>query len=135
MEQSKNLTSSTIKIYPELDKNRDGKIDQNDAIYNQLNVWVDENQDGITDAGELKGLAEAGVASVNLSPYQSLMSFFDQNQDGVLNAEDDVFNYVLIRQDDNGGVTLFIPQVDNEKAKDLFDNFKGTNIITMEICL
>lgn len=112
------------------DENRDGKIDQNDAIYNQLNVWVDENQDGITDTGELKGLAEAGVASVNLSPYQSLMSYFDQNQDGVLNAEDDVFNYVLMRQDDNGGVTLFIPQVDNEKAKELFDNFKGTDIIT-----
>jgi len=112
------------------DENRDGKIDQNDAIYNQLNVWVDENSDGITDAGELKGLAEAGVASVNLSPYQSLMSFFDQNQDGVLNANDEIFNYVLMRQDDNGGVTLFIPQVDNQKAKDLFDNFKGTDIIT-----
>jgi hypothetical protein len=99
------------------DENRDGKIDSNDAIYNQLNVWVDENQDGITDTGELKTLSQAGVASVNLNPYQSLMSYLDQNQDGVLNNQDEAFKYVLLREDDNGGVTLFIPQVDNQKAK------------------
>ncbi|MGE3612529.1 MAG: calcium-binding protein [Sulfurimonas sp.] len=60
------------------DENKDGKIDKNDAIYNQLNVWVDANQDGI------------------------------------LNTQDEAFNYVLLREDDNGGVTLFIPQVDNQ---------------------
>ncbi|MDY3205838.1 MAG: calcium-binding protein, partial [Arcobacter sp.] len=112
------------------DENKDGKIDKNDAIYNKLNVWVDANQDGITDAGELKSLEQAGVASVNLNPYQSLMSYLDQNQDGVLNTQDEAFNYVLLRQDDNGGVTLFIPQVDNQRAKELFENYKGTDIIT-----
>ncbi|MGE3612535.1 MAG: hypothetical protein AB7G20_03490 [Sulfurimonas sp.] len=112
------------------DENKDGKIDKNDAIYNQLNVWVDANQDGITDAGELKTLSQTGVASVNLNPYQSLMSYLDQNQDGVLNNQDEAFNYVLLREDDNGGVTLFIPQVDNQRAKELFENYKGTDIIT-----
>ncbi|USH01143.1 Ig-like domain-containing protein [Grimontia kaedaensis] len=48
------------------DSNADGVIDKNDAIYADLNVWVDKDQDGETDEGELLSMGDAGVASINL---------------------------------------------------------------------
>jgi hypothetical protein len=50
----------------ELDLNHDGKIDAHDAVFGELKVWVDGNSNGLTDAGELHGLAELGVASLDL---------------------------------------------------------------------
>jgi hypothetical protein len=50
-----------------LDTNHDGKIDAQDAQFSQLRVWVDANSDGITDAGELRGLVDVGVVNINLS--------------------------------------------------------------------
>ncbi|MDD4855916.1 MAG: hypothetical protein PHQ22_10165 [Sulfuricurvum sp.] len=127
---SGNSASDGFEALLQYDENHDGKIDRNDAAYQNLKVWMDDNANGITDSGELKTLQEAKVASVKLNPYQTLLSFFDSNTDGVLNTQDDVYNYILMRHDDNGGVTLFIPQTDNETAKKLFDNFKGHEIIT-----
>ena len=127
---SGNSASDGFEALLQYDENHDGKIDRNDAAYQNLRVWMDDNQNGITDSGELKNLSEAGVASVKLNPYQTLLSFFDSNADSVLNTQDDVYNYILMRHDDNGGVTLFIPQTDNETAKKLFDSFKGHEIIT-----
>nr|WP_241826647.1 type I secretion C-terminal target domain-containing protein [Enterovibrio norvegicus] len=48
------------------DANADGVIDKNDAVYADLNVWVDKDQDGETDEGELLSMEDAGVASINL---------------------------------------------------------------------
>jgi hypothetical protein len=45
-----------------LDSNNDGVIDAAD-----LRVWRDLNSNGVADAGELQTLAEAGLASLNLS--------------------------------------------------------------------
>jgi len=50
----------------QFDSNGDGKIDAQDARFNDLRVWVDANSDGITDAGELRTLTEAHVSSVDL---------------------------------------------------------------------
>jgi hypothetical protein len=50
-----------------LDSNHDGVIDAQDAQFNQLRVWVDANSDGVTDAGELRTLADAHIASINLA--------------------------------------------------------------------
>jgi hypothetical protein len=67
------------------DSNIDGTIDASDSIYNRLQIWRDNNGDGNTDAGELYGLDDFGIASIsldyqdygwgansqgNLSPYQ-----------------------------------------------------------------
>jgi hypothetical protein len=49
------------------DANHDGVIDANDAVFAKLKVWVDADTDGTTDAGELKTLAELGIASLNLN--------------------------------------------------------------------
>ncbi|WP_439590585.1 calcium-binding protein, partial [Hydrogenophaga sp.] len=48
------------------DSNADGKIDAADPIYAQLRIWQDTNQDGISQAEELKTLQEAGIASISV---------------------------------------------------------------------
>jgi Ca2+-binding RTX toxin-like protein len=50
-----------------LDSNADGVIDANDAAYADLRVWRDLNQDGVSQAGELQTLGEAGITSINLA--------------------------------------------------------------------
>ncbi|MBK2356772.1 hypothetical protein [Francisella hispaniensis] len=35
--------------------------------YNDLRVWQDTNQDGISQVGELRSLSVAGIASIDLS--------------------------------------------------------------------
>ena len=49
------------------DSNADGVIDVNDTLFGSLRVWQDLNQDGITDAGELKTLAEHDIVSIGLT--------------------------------------------------------------------
>jgi hypothetical protein len=50
-----------------LDSNSDGRIDAQDKAFAELKVWVDADADGVTDAGELKTLAQAGVVSIGLN--------------------------------------------------------------------
>ena len=50
-----------------LDSNADGSINSADAAWTQLRVWRDADGDGVTDAGELLSLQDAGVQSINLS--------------------------------------------------------------------
>ena len=38
-----------------------------DANFNQLRVWRDLNQDGISQAGELQTLSQAGIASIGVT--------------------------------------------------------------------
>ena len=52
------------------DLNQDGIIDSRDAVFQQLRVWRDLNQDGISQQGELFTLQETGIASLNLA-YQN----------------------------------------------------------------
>ena len=47
-----------------LDDNGDGVIDAKDASFAKLLVWQDANADGVSDAGELSGLADHGITSI-----------------------------------------------------------------------
>ena len=49
----------------DLDSNVDGKLDASDAQYANLKIWRDLNQDGISQAGELKTLSESHIQSIN----------------------------------------------------------------------
>ena len=49
------------------DLNHDGMIDAADAVFADLRVWQDVNQDGVSQAGELHGLADLGIVSITLS--------------------------------------------------------------------
>ena len=49
-----------------LDANHDGAINALDAGFNTLQVWVDANSDGRTQAGELRGLGGLGITALHL---------------------------------------------------------------------
>jgi Ca2+-binding RTX toxin-like protein len=51
----------------ELDSNNDGVIDANDIRFDDLRVWQDFSQDGVSDDGELSTLAELGIVSLGLT--------------------------------------------------------------------
>ncbi|CAN7308742.1 hypothetical protein LJR039_001510 [Pseudorhodoferax sp. LjRoot39] len=48
------------------DSNGDGLVDSRDAAFGELRVWVDADGNRQTDAGELRTLAEAGVAALTV---------------------------------------------------------------------
>ncbi len=49
------------------DINNDGVFDAKDARFGEFLVWQDANSDGVSQADELKSLAEAGIASIDLT--------------------------------------------------------------------
>ncbi|WP_051412926.1 proprotein convertase P-domain-containing protein [Methylophilus sp. 5] len=51
-----------------LDSNGDNQFTNADTAWANVNVWVDANHDGITDAGELKTLSSLNITSINLTP-------------------------------------------------------------------
>jgi len=51
----------------QFDTNADGVIDSADTGCDALRVWVDANDDGVTDAEELKTLGELGLTSIGFS--------------------------------------------------------------------
>ncbi|MEK1904330.1 MAG: hypothetical protein AAAB13_00990, partial [Pseudomonas sp.] len=55
----------------ELDSNGDGRIDANDSSFSSLRVWMDANQDGVSQSGELYSLSSLGVASIGLNAAQT----------------------------------------------------------------
>jgi Ca2+-binding RTX toxin-like protein len=61
------LAKNGFEALAQYDTNHDGIIDQNDAIFDQLLVWVDNDGDGVSDAGELKTLKELGIISISLN--------------------------------------------------------------------
>ena len=61
------------------DSNGDGKINALDAVYTQLRIWQDANQDGVSQAHELKTLGEAGIASINVVGQQTSINLGNGN--------------------------------------------------------
>ncbi|GAA5171559.1 hypothetical protein [Viridibacterium curvum] len=49
------------------DSNFDGVINANDNQFYELKIWQDKNINGITDTGELRSIAEAGIQSLELN--------------------------------------------------------------------
>ena len=49
------------------DTNGNGELDPGDAEWSKFRVWQDLDQDGESDPGELRTLAEAGIASISLT--------------------------------------------------------------------
>ena len=64
----------------DLDANRDGLFDINDADYANVRVWRDLNQDGISQATELKTLADTGITSINLAATVNSTNLWNGNR-------------------------------------------------------
>lgn len=59
--------TSSLQGLAAFDSNHDGVINSQDALWSKLGVWVDSNNDGLSDAGEFHSLASLGITSISLS--------------------------------------------------------------------
>jgi hypothetical protein len=61
------LASQGFDALADLDSNQDLQITAADADFNGLMAWQDENQDGISQSGELKTLTQLGITRIGLN--------------------------------------------------------------------
>ena len=73
------LAANGFAALAQYDTHTDARIDSADAIYSQLQVWQDLNQDGISQSGELHTLSQLGIASINASGTPSGTALHDAN--------------------------------------------------------
>ncbi|TLN01086.1 hypothetical protein FDZ73_17215 [bacterium] len=64
----------------ELDSNGDGVIDTSDAEFQNLKVWRDIDQDGVSQSEELFTLTELGITSFNLTKTVASQNLGNGNQ-------------------------------------------------------
>ncbi|MBF0127868.1 MAG: calcium-binding protein, partial [Magnetococcales bacterium] len=62
-----NQTTSGMAALAVLNGNGDGVIDAGDGAFADLQIWRDVNQNGLTEAGELRTLEEEGIESIGLT--------------------------------------------------------------------
>ncbi len=70
-----------------LDANADGVVNAQDTGFSSLAVWIDANSDGVTQAGELKGLGALGITALNLDAARTI-SFDNGNLVGLTSSYD-----------------------------------------------
>ncbi len=139
--------TSGLDALTTLDSNQNGIISATDVQFNQILVWQDINQDGISQPDELKTLAEHDITSINLNGITTetiqngniikKRSIFNRN-DGTSGEISDIAFLVTqtgfkVNQTDTGieilpeddtAVSLFI----HEDETDLTLNLADTNL-------
>lgn len=56
---------------PSLGGNGDGVIDSHDDVFSRLQLWRDDNHDGVSQADEIFSLSSAGIVTVEVSYHKS----------------------------------------------------------------
>lgn len=62
------------------DTNGDGIVSSSDENYSKLRVWQDWNQDGLSQAGELKTLAELDIVGINVAKSENSQVLANGNE-------------------------------------------------------
>ncbi|MBY2996726.1 hypothetical protein HF263_36340 [Rhizobium leguminosarum] len=65
---SDSATSDLDGLRRAFDTNHDNVLDLNDDRWSEFRVWRDLNQNGVSDAGELQTMTDAGIRLINLLP-------------------------------------------------------------------
>jgi hypothetical protein len=65
--KDKTYADGYLKLKGLFNSNGDTVINASDTNFNKLRVWQDLNSNGISEAGELKTLAQAGITSISLA--------------------------------------------------------------------
>jgi hypothetical protein len=60
------LASDLEGLADAFDTNRDGVFSMSDEKFGEFKIWQDVDQDGVSDAGEVRSLADWGLTSINL---------------------------------------------------------------------
>jgi hypothetical protein len=69
-----------------LDSNSDNVIDGNDSEFENLRIWIDRDEDGITDTGELRTLTQWDIQSIDLDRTDL------DNNDAIISTGNFTFN-------------------------------------------
>ena len=62
------------------DTNNDGMVNASDTRFANLRIWQDTNQDGISQANELKTLAEVGISAISVAKTENSQLLSNGNQ-------------------------------------------------------
>lgn len=84
-------SSFGFEALADFDENEDGNIDENDSVFSSLLVWVDENQNGISESEELYALENLNIVSISLDYTES--NILD-TETGTLMAESSEVTYL-----------------------------------------
>ena len=74
------LAANGFEALREFDNNSDGCVDSQDTDWSRLQLWRDRNSNGFLDAGEWLSLAEAGIASLDLTYTNTSINDAQGNQ-------------------------------------------------------
>lgn len=72
------------------DSNQDNRIDKSDIIWSSLNLWIDKNIDGKTDADELIKIECSGIESIDLNYKKN--GVIDENGNQILLTSTVIWN-------------------------------------------
>ena len=68
---SQNSSQSGLQALASFDSNKNGIISASDSRFNEILVWQDLNQNGVSEPDELKTLSQHGITSINLNGIAS----------------------------------------------------------------
>ncbi|MFY7885493.1 MAG: hypothetical protein ACOVOV_11700 [Dolichospermum sp.] len=103
-----------------LDSNHNGIISATDTQFNQILVWQDLNQDGISQANELKTLTQHGINSINLNGITT-----ETVQDGNIIRKQSLFN----RNDGTSGIIADVAFLVTQTGFKTIQTANGVQII------
>ena len=92
-------------------------VNASDTLFSALQVWVDRNNDGVTDAGELHSLHDLGITQFNLDAHKTAelnhgnligLNGSFETSDGQSHTLADVW----FRTDGNGAQSIDLTQLD-----------------------